>query len=87
MTGGKRKGAGRPKGSPNKATKDVREAITLLAENNVHKLEEWIAQVAQKDPAKAADIFLRTIEYHIPKLARTEISGSVETRARLIINE
>jgi len=87
MAGGRRKGAGRPKGSPNKATKDVREAITLFAENNVEKLEGWLDRVAENDPAKASDIFLRAIEYHIPKLARTEISGSVETRARLIINE
>jgi len=27
------------------------------------------------DPAKAADLYLRAIEYHIPKLARTELTG------------
>jgi hypothetical protein len=27
------------------------------------------------DPAKAADLYLRAIEYHIPKLARTELVG------------
>ena len=72
---------GRPKGSPNKSTAAVRDAMALFAEGNVHKLEEWITDVAegadgrQADPAKAADLFLKAIEYHIPKLARTEVTG------------
>jgi hypothetical protein len=32
--------------------------------------------VAEKDPAKAADLFIRVLEYHVPKLARTEVNGS-----------
>jgi hypothetical protein len=74
-------GGGRPKGSPNKATAAVREAIAVFAEGNAHKLQEWLDSVAngvggnRPDPAKAADLYLRAIEYHIPKLARTEHVG------------
>ncbi len=74
-------GMGRPKGSPNKATAAVREAIAVFAEGNAHKLQEWLDDVAmgvggnKPDPAKAADLYLRAIEYHIPKLARTEMTG------------
>lgn len=74
-------GGGRPKGSPNKATAAVREAIAVFAEGNAHKLQEWLDAVAsgsggnRPDPAKAADLYLRAIEYHIPKLARTEHVG------------
>ena len=55
--------------------------MALFAEGNVHKFEEWINSVAegaegrQPDPGKAADLFLKAIEYHIPKLARTEHTG------------
>ncbi len=72
---------GRPKGSPNKATAAVREAIAVFAEGNAHKLQEWLDDIAmgvggnKPDPAKAADLYLRAIEYHIPKLARTEMTG------------
>ena len=72
---------GRPKGSPNKSTAAVREAMAVFAEGNVHKLQEWLDDVAKggegrtPDPAKAADLFLKAIEYHIPKLARTEVTG------------
>jgi hypothetical protein len=67
-----KRGRGRPPGSPNKATADVRATIKLIAERNVLKFEQWLEGAAKKSPAKAADIFLRAIEYHIPKLARTE---------------
>ena len=48
----------------------------MFAENNVHKLEEWLTRVAEGDPAKAADIYIKVLEYHVPKLARTELSGN-----------
>ncbi len=72
---------GRPKGSVNRATADVRAAIAVFAEGNAHKLQDWLDRVAEgsegnrPDPAKAADLYLRAIEYHIPKLARTEVTG------------
>ena len=65
----------RPKGSLNKTTADVRKAIALLAERNIGSLERWLDRVAEEDPAKASDILLRALEYHIPKLARSEVTG------------
>jgi hypothetical protein len=65
-------GLGRPKGSPNKATAVVREAIARMAEDNAENFNLWLAQVASSSPEKACDIYLKAIEYHIPKLARTE---------------
>jgi hypothetical protein len=72
---------GRPKGSPNRATADVRAAIAAFAEGNAYKLQDWLDRIAdgsggnKPDPGKAADLYLRAIEYHIPKLARTEVTG------------
>jgi len=67
--------AGKPKGTLNKATRDVREAIARFAEGNAEQFAEWIVKVAETDPAKAADLYLKAIEYHIPKLARSEVTG------------
>jgi len=69
-------GNGRPKGSPNKSTTAVREAIAKMAEMNAPRFSNWLDQVAAKSPEKACDIYLRAIEYHIPKLARTEVTGT-----------
>ena len=79
--------AGRPKGIPNKATRDVRAAIAQFAEGNVDKLQEWLDRVAAKDPAKAAELFVRVLEYHVPKLARTELSGEIGVRGKLVIHD
>jgi len=69
-------GPGRPKGVPNKATSAVREAIARMAEENSENFVAWLNQVAASNPEKACDIYLKAIEYHIPKLARTEVTGA-----------
>jgi hypothetical protein len=69
-------GAGRKPGTPNKHDSLARQAIARFAERNVPKIEEWVTQVAKEDPARAAEITLRAIEYHIPKLGRTELTGA-----------
>jgi hypothetical protein len=67
---------GRPKGVPNKTTKEIREAYQKLTEDNLDRMSIWISQVASEDPAKAMDIMIRLSEYIIPKLARTEVTGN-----------
>lgn len=72
-----RKTGGRKKGTPNVLTQDVRAAIGLFAQRNVDKLESWLNRTARRNPAKAADIMLRALEYHVPKLGRMEVAGLV----------
>ncbi len=64
---------GRQKGTPNKATADVREAIAQIAKRNIKNVETWLNQI--DDPSKRVSLFLDMCEYHIPKLARTELTG------------
>lgn len=70
-------GPGRPKGSTNKATERTRKAIAMIAEDMADNFKEWILKTAEEDPKGAADLYLKAIEYHIPKLARTESHHSV----------
>ncbi|NBV87791.1 MAG: hypothetical protein EBS01_16320 [Verrucomicrobia bacterium] len=65
--------SGRKAGVPNKSTRDVREAIAEFARANVDQMSEWLEAIP--DPARRLDLYLRAIEYHIPKVARTEITG------------
>ena len=68
-------GPGRPKGMPNKSTSIVKEAIAKLLERNVGNMDLWLEKVAQDDPYKALDLMNKLCEYHVPKLARTELTG------------
>lgn len=61
-------------GIPNKSTARVREQIATLAEAGIDQLWGWLLQI--KDPAKRAELFLRALEYHTPKLARSEVTGA-----------
>ena len=80
---GRKAGPGRPKGLPNKTTQDARAAIAAFVDGNAHRLTDWLDKVAEGDPehdakpnpAKAFELFQTVIEYHIPKLARTELTG------------
>lgn len=40
----------------------------MFAENNADKLQSWLDAIAEKDPLKAAELYVRVLEYHLPKL-------------------
>ena len=62
----------------------MREAIANLLERNAENMDKWLTSVADGDevkgikpqPDKALDIMQKMAEYHIPKLARTEVTGA-----------
>lgn len=68
--------AGRPKGVPNKATAEAREALRMLVTTNLPKMQEWLNSVALDDPARAIDLVLKMSEFVLPKLARQELTGA-----------
>lgn len=80
----RKKTGGRAPGTPNKATNEARQAIASFVDGNAHRLSEWLDAVAHGDPendikpnpAKAFELFQSVVEYHVPKLARTELTGA-----------
>lgn len=77
------KTGGRARGTPNRVTTDVRRAIAIFAEENAYRLQEWLDRIASEDPAKAADLYVRLLEYHVPRLARSEIAIQPRDRSDL----
>jgi hypothetical protein len=87
---------GRPKGSPNKSTAMAREAIATFVEGNTHQMQKWLEQVAEgvrneddkyivlPNPEKAFGMLQSVMEYHLPKLARTEHTGDEDQPVKVI---
>lgn len=56
------------------STGRVRFALSQLAQNNVVSVQRWLDCIELVDGAKAAfELYLKMIEYSVPKLSRTEI--------------
>ena len=69
-------GPGRPKGAANKATSNAREAIARFVDGNAHRVQEWLDAIAETEgPLVAFRCYTDMIEYHVPKLSRTEHTG------------
>lgn len=76
-------GPGRPKGVPNKVTKEFRETVRKLLESNAGNVGRWLTLVAEgdgtdrgrPDPGKALDLLARLAEFAAPKLGRVEHVG------------
>lgn len=89
---------GRKAGIPNKATREARQAIADFVDGNAYRLTGWLDEVAAgvlepgenpskyvvaPNPAKAFEMFQSVVEYHVPKLARTEHVGNKENPIRV----
>ena len=56
------------------STGRVRYALSQLAQANVSQVQAWLDGIALIDGPKAAlEMYLKMIEYSIPKLSRTEV--------------
>lgn len=54
----------------------AREAIAHFVDGNADRLQGWLDEIAAIDGPKAAfGCFVELLEYHVPKLARNELTG------------
>lgn len=71
--------SGNPGGRRNSPSMDrAREAIGKVVDHTATELADWMIEIREKDGAKEAmKAFIGLAEYSLPKLARTEIAGSL----------
>lgn len=84
------KTGGRRPGVTNKATADARAAIGQFVDGNAHRLQGWLDAIAAgvkneegeyvvaPNPEKAFNLFQSVVEYHVPKLARSESTTTLQ---------
>ena len=79
-------GPGRPKGLPNKSTINARAAIADFVEGNVDRLTGWLDQIAEDDPKEAFNCFMSVVEFHVPKLLRSENKNTNTENININVN-
>lgn len=82
---------GKKAGRKSKRTKDqqvkeLREKFCQLLMDNEENIQRWIDEVAEDDPAKAMDLFLKMSSFVLPKPRSIELSGSIDQKNVRILN-
>jgi len=77
MAKGRKTGGGPRTGKPNKSTANAREAIAAFVEAQTPRLQQLLERIEAEEGPLAAFRFVQDLlEYHVPKLQRTEVTGA-----------
>ena len=75
---------GRKAGTPNKATKDIRDAFTLLIENNLSKLQEDLNGL---EPKQRVKLLLDMAQFVVPKMKSVDLKADKAETITINFNE
>lgn len=73
---------GRPKGSLNRTTSELKEAIKTILDTELEKVQEHLEQL---EPKERLDFMTKLLPYVMPK--QSEITGEVKTPITKIVRE
>lgn len=68
---------GRKKGSENKKRSELREALAAIIEEKLPDFLESLEDLKEENVAKYLDVYLRLLEYSIPKLRSVDTTIDV----------
>lgn len=68
------KTGGREKGTPNQITQEIRDRITTILDNNFSQ-ESIERDLKDLEPEKRLNIWLKLLEFTIPKLQATKLEN------------
>ena len=75
---------GRPKGSVNKSSNEIRETFQLLLSNNLEKIQDDLNDLEAKDRIQ---LLLSLANYILPKLRSIDLQSDIEETITIDFNE
>jgi hypothetical protein len=76
------KTGGRRKGTPNRITLDIRQALRDLADGYAPRVQGWLDRVAVTDPAEATRLWLAVCRFVTPVLSAAAIADITPKSAK-----
>jgi hypothetical protein len=74
---------GRPKGSLNRTTEQMRLTINRAVNNTLNTIQSDLEELKKTDPVKALELSMKLMEYAMPKMRSIDLKGSIEVDARI----
>jgi hypothetical protein len=81
---GNKLGLGRHKGGLNRSSEQAKLAVARIANQGLDAFREDIDRIRKENPIEAAKLYLRLLEYIVPKKASMELSGEINQRIQQI---
>lgn len=75
---------GRKPGSLNRSTEEMKLTIARATNNVLSTINKDLEEIKKKNPEKAMELALKLLEYSLPKLSRTEMSGEINQKIQQI---
>lgn len=75
---------GRPNGKLNRSTEQAKLTIARVANQGLNNISEDLEEIRKKDPIEAAKLYLRLLEYIIPKQKAIEMRAEIDQRIHQI---
>jgi hypothetical protein len=75
---------GRKPGSLNRSTEQAKLAIARLANQGLNNITEDFERIRKENPIEAAKLYLKLLEYIVPKKTSMEISGEIDHRIQQV---
>ncbi len=72
---------GRPRGAENKETKKLREAIAAITEGGIDDFQRALNEVLEDNPSKYLELYLKLLEYTMPKLRSVDTNLGISDEA------
>jgi hypothetical protein len=81
---------GRPTGALNRSTEQAKVAVARIANEGLDAIREDLRIIRKENPLEAAKLYLKLLEYIVPKKAQIDLSGEIKHHIQQItvhINE
>jgi hypothetical protein len=75
---------GRKPGALNRSTEQAKLTIARLANRGLDNIMEDFDKIRKDNPAEAAKLYLKLLEYIVPKKSSMEITGEIDHRIQQV---